>query len=172
MTNSPCIAAKFGERCPNTRDKQIHQHVRLENGRANAAEVYPLELCIAICQGFKAQMEVHRRGQFFSANIDSNSNRHGTTMAEIAKKLKKQYTPPGEDNEEEMMMAWDDVSGAALDPKKVQAARAEEIVYVRTMKLYTKVSTKECIQKTWGTANKRQVDRHQQGRCPKSKLSV
>ena len=82
------------------------------------------------------------------ANIDSNSNGHGPTMAETAKKLKEKYPTPEEDNEEEMMTAWDDVSGAALDPTKLQAARAEGITYVRKMKLYTKVPIKECLQKT------------------------
>ena len=40
--------------------------------------------------------------------------------------------------------AVDDVSGALLDPKMVKKARAEEIEYVRTMKLYTKVPISEC----------------------------
>ena len=44
--------------------------------------------------------------------------------------------------------AVDDVSGALLDPKMVKKARAEEIEYVRTMKLYTKVPISECLNKT------------------------
>ena len=44
--------------------------------------------------------------------------------------------------------ATDDVSGADLDPKMVVKARADEIDYVRTMKLYTKVPISECVAKT------------------------
>ena len=43
-----------------------------------------------------------------------------------------------------MAVAWDDVSGAALVPVKVRAARAEEVSYVREMNLYTKVPVAEC----------------------------
>ena len=45
-------------------------------------------------------------------------------------------------------MAWDDVSGAELNPKEVKKARAEEIEYVRRMNLYTKVPISECYAKT------------------------
>ena len=44
--------------------------------------------------------------------------------------------------------AVDDVSGAFLDPKMVKKARADEIDYVRTMKLYTKVPISECLKHT------------------------
>ena len=44
--------------------------------------------------------------------------------------------------------AVDDVSGAFLNPQMVKKARADEIEYVRTMKLYTKVPISECLEKT------------------------
>ena len=44
-----------------------------------------------------------------------------------------------EDHEQELMEAWDDVSGQALDPKKVTEARREEVAYIHDSKLYTKV---------------------------------
>ena len=44
--------------------------------------------------------------------------------------------------------AVDDVSGAYLDPTMVKKARADEIEYVRSMKLYTKVPIEECLNKT------------------------
>ena len=47
-----------------------------------------------------------------------------------------------------METAWDDVSGAALDPQKVKQARREEIEYVRKMSLYQKVPIKECVRET------------------------
>ena len=50
--------------------------------------------------------------------------------------------------EEDGIIAWDDVSGAALDPKGVRKAREEEIQYVKKMNLYTKVPTTECYART------------------------
>ena len=49
-----------------------------------------------------------------------------------------------EDNTEEFEAAWDDVFGAALDPKMVRKARQEEMAYVNQMKLYDKVPIREC----------------------------
>ena len=42
----------------------------------------------------------------------------------------------------------DDNTGAYLNPQMVKKARAEEIEYVRQMKLYTKVSIEWCIKRT------------------------
>ena len=63
MTNSPCIALQFKRRCPNKEGYQIHRHVRLQGGRARAAQIYPRELCKAICKGLMKQIEVDRKGQ-------------------------------------------------------------------------------------------------------------
>ena len=43
-------------------------------------------------------------------------------------------------------IAVDDVGGAFLDPKMVKKAPADEIDYVRTMKLYTCIHVKANIQ--------------------------
>ena len=63
-------------------------------------------------------------------------------------RLETQYKTMDENNEEEMELAWDDVSGAELDPNKVKQARQEEIAYVTKMNLYTKVPITECLQRT------------------------
>ena len=60
-----------------------------------------------------------------------------------AKKNSETCHEPDRDELEEY--AVDDNSGAYLDPKMVRKARAAEIEYVRTMKLYTKVPIEECI---------------------------
>ena len=47
-----------------------------------------------------------------------------------------------EEEEEEMQMdaqAWDDVSGSALDPKKVRRARLQELQYVRDKTVWKKI---------------------------------
>ena len=47
-----------------------------------------------------------------------------------------------------MAEAWDDVSGKELGPKKVMAARMEEMDYYKEMGVYEKVPLEECYQKT------------------------
>ena len=51
ITNSICIAHKLSNRCPNAPGNQVRHHIRLDNGRAKAAQVYPAKLCKAICEG-------------------------------------------------------------------------------------------------------------------------
>ena len=46
------------------------------------------------------------------------------------------------------LIAFDDVSGAELGPKMVQKAQRDEIEYVRSMNLYTKVNIPRCLAKT------------------------
>ena len=43
--------------------------------------------------------------------------------------------------------AWDDVSGAPLDPQEVRRARREEIDYVHKLNLYDKVPVEEAYDK-------------------------
>ena len=57
---------------------------------------------------------------------------------------------PPEENEDDVQSAeaWDDVSGKELDPKKVMAARREEMEYYKKMGVYDKVPIEECCQRT------------------------
>ena len=80
-------------------------------------------------------------------------------MAKVAEDARKQYQTVEEDDAGEMDVAWDDVSGASLDPKAVKAARAEEIDYVRRMKLYTKVLISECTNKTGKKSTRHYIDK-------------
>ena len=148
MTNSPCIVKKLSLRCPNSRDYKVHDHVVLINGRAKAAQVYPPALCRAVCVGLNEQIEADRKGRFLIANINANGQDDSKQMAMEKENLKKRYKIVEVDNDEELEMAWDDVSGAELDTKAVKQARIEEIEYVRKMSLYTKVPIKECYERT------------------------
>ena len=53
--------------------------------------------------------------------------------------LEAKYRTATEDNDRELLEAWDDVTGKELKPEKVKAARQEEVQYIRNMKLYNKV---------------------------------
>ena len=46
------------------------------------------------------------------------------------------------------LVAYDDVSGEALDIKGVREARREEIAYFRSMKVYEKVPVSDAHEKT------------------------
>ena len=143
MTNSICIARKLSKRCPNTREWQVHRHVRLERDGARAAQVYPKKLCTATCEGLIEQMEADRKGQFLVADYDIKNVCSSREIMNMSRELRKQYKTVEEDYDEEMELAWDDVSGAELNPKASRQARKEEIYYVRKMKLYNKVPISE-----------------------------
>ena len=148
MTNSPCVARRLSKMCPNGRGYEVHRHVRLENGRTKAAQIYPRELCRQICEGIREQMEADQNGQFLLAQVTTGNTTDGHELKKEIAAIKTKYKTIEEDDEPEMQMAWDDVSGAALDPKAVIKARQEEVEYVRKMGLYTKVPKSECIKET------------------------
>ena len=64
------------------------------------------------------------------------------------KEIQTKYKTIEEEDDQQLYEAYDDVSGAQLDPKKVQQARMEEVEYVRGMKLYDKVPITECRART------------------------
>lgn len=61
MTNSPCIALQLKGRCPNRSGYYMHRHVQLQGGKAKAAQVYPPELCKAVCRGLIKQVEADKK---------------------------------------------------------------------------------------------------------------
>lgn len=165
MTNSPCIAARLRKQCPNKRGIPVHHHVRLEDGRTKAAQVYPHGLCKAICLGLRDQINMDKRGQFLLMEMDNAPNDAGSLM-NMAKKIESKCETMEECNTEELEEAWDDVSGKALDPEQVKRARREEIDYVHKMGLYKKDLVSECYNETgkppitvrWIDINKGDVD--------------
>lgn len=147
MTNSVCIAQQLGRRCPNQGEYIVHEHVRLESGRTRKAQIYPRELCRAICRGLQNQIKMDHTGQFLLMEMNNN----GATSRElmnVAKELASKYRIVEEPISDEVEMVWDDVSGAEFDPTQVKRARAEEVEYVRKMGLYNKVPIRQCYEKT------------------------
>lgn len=71
LTNSVDIAEKLNKRCPNRHGDIIRKHVTLEGGRTRAAQVYPDDLCRAICEGLQGQMQMDEKGQFLFMNVNS-----------------------------------------------------------------------------------------------------
>ena len=90
MTNATGIASQLSEECNGK-----HQHVKLLNGRASRAEVYPDELCFRILKGLMETMKRDGRIQ---------SNGIGAVMAEEESETWNEVTK-----------AWDDITGEELD---------------------------------------------------------
>ena len=125
MTNSVCLAKQLEKRCRNRPGHEVHCHVRLENGRIREAQKYPPELCKAICRGIMEQIEADRRGEFLIANIDQEHKASSQQLRDAQKEIQSKYRTIEEEQDTMEMEAFDDVSGAMLDPKKVQSARRE-----------------------------------------------
>ena len=119
MTNATGIASQLSEKCNGK-----HQHLKLLNGRASRAEVYPDKLCFRILRGLMETMKKDRR---------THSNGTGVVMAE-------------EESEtwSEIAKAWDDITGEELDENDVMMARGEEMKEGRKHAVYHKVPIKEC----------------------------
>ena len=135
LTNSPLIAARLERKCDRT-----HIHAQLQGNRTNKAAIYPDKLIDAVSQGINDQIRADQSDLNLIASIGLIKG------VAILDELKKIQLNAAQCHEEEY--AVDDVSGAFLDPKMVKKARADEIEYVRTMKLYTKVPISECLNRT------------------------
>ena len=141
VTHLVHIAQQLGRKRPNRGGYVVHQHIRLEGGRPEAAQVYPKELCRAICLGIQNQIKVDERGQSLSMGL-GGTEATSKDLMNVAEDLRRKCKTAGEPDNGTAEKAWDGVSGAELDPNKVRQARAEEIEYVHKMKLYEKRLTR------------------------------
>ena len=101
--------------------------------------MYPREFCRAVCEGIAAQKRLYSLGMvaqpLMSIEEMISAVPEGATTAD----------PSGELHEtDQTMEAYDDQTGAELQPSKVAVARREEIEYFKTMGVYEKVSIDEC----------------------------
>ena len=148
MTYAPRIAAEPRKRCPNrmTHTKKRHEHVPLMNGCARAAQEYPNRACKAICRGILQQIEADRQGRFLIATLHVLTTQEDSERACV--EINDELEIVTEKEDPELISAWDDVSGAELDPQHVCAARMAEMRFIRDMGLYGKVPIAKCFLKT------------------------
>ena len=137
MTNSNIIFNKLNVKCKNAElpEGEKHRHVYLIAGRARQAQIYPKALCRAVCEGIADQKKGDKSEMREIALLD---------RGEINEVVKTAYAwheefglcPMSPDEAAESLheveadsnfWATDDVTGEALDPAAVQAARAEYI---------------------------------------------
>lgn len=137
MTNSEELAEELSLRC-----NMKHEHQELTGQRAKEAAKYPEELCEAICRGLVKQIMCQEaKLKYLMAvraedEVEEESDEDG---------VRKNIHEGGTDGMD--LGAWDDVSGASLDPKEVVKARLKEVGYVRDKRVWTKISRKEAIRR-------------------------
>ncbi len=148
VSNSSEILKRVSKRCSNSgaaRDADKHRHADLCNGGAKQCQVYPKKFCRAVCAGVAAQKKLHRLGmtsqRIMSAEEMLNAMGEHNETGDPSRDLH-------EEPSDETWIAFDDQSGAPLDPEKVRQARKDEIVYFKDMNVYKKVSIEECWAET------------------------
>ena len=131
ITNSPLVAARLERKCD-----QSHQRAQLQGSRTKQAALYQNKLIDAVTKGINDQVKADRYDLNLVASIEIPK---GYNIPDELKQIQSNAAQCHEDAPIDEY-AVDDVSGAFLDPKMVRNARKDEIEYVRSMKLYTKVS--------------------------------
>lgn len=123
MTNSLRVARRLEERCEHKLGGEVHKHVILENGRTSAAQKYPPESCKKICRGIQDQIIADRKGEFLIGIMDAGCERDSKQLLQAQRELREHFRIGEEEEEDDQMKeAFDDLSGARLDPVKVQKA--------------------------------------------------
>ena len=62
MSLSGEVLKRVGRRCSNEVGQNPHRHVHIIQGRAKAAQVYPRDLAVSICEGIAAQKRIEALG--------------------------------------------------------------------------------------------------------------
>ena len=126
-----------------------HRHADLMGGRARQCQVYPRDFCRAVCEGVASQKKLMELG-LKAEPLMALDEMYATVPDDL------KSGDPGRDLHEyedeyvtwDGMTAFDDQTGVQLKPALMQAARREEIVYFKNMKVYTKVDISEAWQET------------------------
>ena len=141
LTNSRNLVKELSRRC----DRQ-HVHQPLMQSRAAAAARYPEPLCRAICEGLLKDRAERDGGVKHLMSLTADTR--------ISGKERLMAVHDDETND----VAWDDVSGALLDPVKVKAARRQEIEYIKKKNVHINIQRKVARQKNIGVIQTRWVD--------------
>jgi hypothetical protein len=125
---------RLSQRCAQGR----RDHAHLVGGRAAAAAVCPPELCLQTLKGLRD----HARLTEATGACDVPSQDESPPCANV--EVSTMTSAASAENEE----YHDEVTGELLPPKLVHAARAEELKYFETKKVYVRVPQDEARQVT------------------------
>ena len=163
MTNSEELAQELSRRCPGG-----HHHVSLLSGRAASAQVYPKQLCSAVCRAIARQLrkdreiDLHCRDCLQSVEAEIRAGRCAKVGDAVG--INRIIHEHAEDGLFSLTLGgcWDDNKGGWLQPELVRKGREEEMCYVRKHRVYDKVPRSQCYQDTgkapiktgWAETNK------------------
>ena len=149
MSSSPEVLKRISRRCANEtcEEPKRHRHVHLVQGRAKAAQVYPRKFGECVCEGIAAQKRLDSLGLMTRpAMTVGEMNQHARLVATVGAGECPAATL--HENDGNGMVAFDDVSGQALNPALMLAARRDEMKYFRDMGVYEKVDVAESWSET------------------------
>ena len=141
MSNAGEVLAQLNKKCDGT-----HTHEPLLNNRAGPAAIYPDGLCKAICKGMQRQIEF--------------SKQQVTPLLKMTEKDSIGERPELEedDTQDLLQQAWDDTSGKELNVKQVKEARKLEMQYVKSKKVWRKMSRKMALASGYKIVGTRWLD--------------
>ena len=122
----------------------------MEIGRCIDKEKYDgraLSVCATIDEGMKEEKMLKTHGLKRVMTVDSNMK-----VDEVHK------DGDHEDMDAKSQEAWDDVSGAALDPKEVRRARLKEIQYIKDKKIWRRIPRQEALHRGYKIVKGRWID--------------
>ena len=149
LTNSRFIGEELSRTCSGD-----NSHFSLMEGRAAKAAEYPPELCKSICRGIVRQKEFDMLCLLSSNSMTTEDLEQLIQKSGYPKHWVDRQHGDGTENEhlqrelnllkvkDGVAWAFDDVSGAPLDPEKFKQARGLEMQYFREMVVYQKVDRK------------------------------
>ena len=151
ITNSHHIARELEKQC-----NGVHKHQPVRGRKAKRDSAYMPGMCRAICRGLaheKCDEKMSLRAMVEVA--PSVGPRKALDPEEFHEAV---WESIGQLAQWEGGGAWDDVTGMPLDRKQVQAARAEEIEYVRGKKVWTKIPRAEAVKQGIKIVKTRWID--------------
>ena len=151
ISNSDSISLQLRRKCM---EKQQHQEL-FGGRRSMQAAKYIKGLCEAICQGLVEENELSKR------HIKRIVTVQKICQVDNIHQLRSLKMVTAEDHEEicqEGTQAWDDVTGEALDTKKVEEARIKEVEYLISENVWTKILRREATQKGYKIVKTRWLD--------------
>ena len=154
LSSSPAILQNLEKRC-----RGGHSHVQVLGERAAAAAIYPPGLCRAVLRGLGRQMAEEGKPAPPGLVCAVAEGRAVHDIGACGPSLSRIDATPMQvearddrvgDEEVELrqwggQVYWDENSGEALPPNLTQAARREELTFMRDWSVWDEVLVSECV---------------------------
>ena len=139
LTNSYFISEEVGQRCTNLYEGGQHRHVHLVSGKARAAQIYPVKLCLSILRGLRNQLVddrlMHKTyiGSVCCEETNIPSDFNGCSWEDFNDGVEPKCLGSPVDGE---VQYYDDISGAPLPTELVENAIKEEMAEYAKHEVY------------------------------------